>query len=197
MRGFAPSDHSISDVQSRQIRCRRPSPPRHSTRQRPPKGLPLPEDYALYKNLLHRYAERAGLVLWAYCLMPNHIHLICVPERPQSLASALGRTHADFAKHFNIVGRSCGHVWQGALLFVCSGSCSLLASHGLHGAKPGPVRLGCQCCRVSLVPCIRPHPACRRFSRSTRAGPSRLGATVRCSPADRSAVNFHRRGGVG
>jgi putative transposase len=31
---------------------------------------------------------------------------------------ALGRTHADFAKHFNIVGRSCGHVWQ-ARFFSC------------------------------------------------------------------------------
>lgn len=99
-----------------------------------------PEDYALYKNLLHRYAERAGLVLWAYCLMPNHIHLICVPERPQSLASALGRTHADFAKHFNIVGRSCGHVWQARYF-----SCALDRAHcwqAMAYTERNPVRSG-------------------------------------------------------
>jgi putative transposase len=88
-----------------------------------------PEDYALYEDLLQRYAKRSGLALWAYCLMPNHIHLICVPEHERSLATALGRTHADFAKHFNIVGRSCGHVWQ-ARFFSCP----------LDNLNPGTIR---------------------------------------------------------
>jgi putative transposase len=77
-----------------------------------------PADFALYKDLLMRYAERSGLGLWAYCLMPNHIHLVWVPTRKESLPSALGRTHADYAKHFNIAGRTCGHVWQ-ARYFSC------------------------------------------------------------------------------
>ena len=77
-----------------------------------------PADFALYKDLLMRYAERSGLVLWAYCLMPNHIHLVCVPMGKESLPSALGRTHADYAKHFNIARRTCGHVWQ-ARYFSC------------------------------------------------------------------------------
>jgi len=76
------------------------------------------EDYALYKDLLWRYAARSGLALWAYCLMPNHIHLICAPASGRSLAVALGRTNADYARHFNIMGRSCGHVWQ-ARYFSC------------------------------------------------------------------------------
>jgi len=50
--------------------------------------------------------------------MPNHTHLVCVPGRPDALARALGRTHADFARHFNISRRSCGHVWQ-ARFFSC------------------------------------------------------------------------------
>ena len=28
--------------------------------------------------------------VWAYCLMPNHVHLIAVPESPESLRRALG-----------------------------------------------------------------------------------------------------------
>jgi putative transposase len=76
------------------------------------------EDYALYKDLLWRYAAESGLALWAYCLMPNHVHLICAPESGRSLAAALGRTHADYARYFNISGRSCGHVWQ-ARFYSC------------------------------------------------------------------------------
>jgi hypothetical protein len=43
--------------------------------------------------------------------MPNHVHLIATPRRPDSMSVALGRTHADFARHFNLKRRACGHVW--------------------------------------------------------------------------------------
>ena len=76
------------------------------------------QDYRLYLDLLRIYAEDAQLRLWAYCLMPNHVHLIAVPEPADAMASALGRTHADFARHFNLRGRTCGHVWQ-ARFFSC------------------------------------------------------------------------------
>jgi putative transposase len=33
-------------------------------------------DYALYFDLLADGAERAGVEIWSYCLMPNHVHLI-------------------------------------------------------------------------------------------------------------------------
>ncbi|MGN6818081.1 MAG: hypothetical protein ACTHJR_05365 [Sphingomonas sp.] len=36
-------------------------------------------DYVLYRDLLAGAAHRAGAEIWAYCLMPNHIHVIVVP----------------------------------------------------------------------------------------------------------------------
>jgi putative transposase len=69
-------------------------------------------DHILYLDLLRGQSADAGLSLWAYCLMPNHVHLVAVPTRPTALAKTLGRTHADFARHFNLQRRSCGHVWQ-------------------------------------------------------------------------------------
>lgn len=75
-------------------------------------------DYRLYLDLLFQNAASAGLRLWAYCLMPNHVHLIAVPERQESMAGALSRTHANYARYFNLKGRSCGHVWQ-ARFFSC------------------------------------------------------------------------------
>ena len=69
-------------------------------------------DYGLYFDLLRERAATGGLRVLAYCLMPNHVHLIAVPERERSMAVVLGRTHADFARHFNLRKRACGHVWQ-------------------------------------------------------------------------------------
>ncbi|HWE52271.1 MAG TPA: transposase [Bryobacteraceae bacterium] len=75
-------------------------------------------DYQLYLDLLVRSAAQARLRLHAYCCMPNHTHLIATPERPDSMPKALSRTHADFARHFNLQGRASGHVWQ-ARYFSC------------------------------------------------------------------------------
>jgi len=76
------------------------------------------QDYQLYLDLLRVYAEDAQLQMWAYCLMSNHVHLIAVPQRPDAMSSTLRRTHADFARHFNLRNRTCGHVWQ-ARFFSC------------------------------------------------------------------------------
>ena len=35
-------------------------------------------DYQLYRQLIAA-AGRAGAEIWAYCLMPNHVHLIVTP----------------------------------------------------------------------------------------------------------------------
>ena len=75
-------------------------------------------DYRLYIDLLRRHSERHGLDIWAYCLMPNHVHLIALPRRPASMPRALGRTHAEYARYFNLTRQSCGHVWQ-ARYFSC------------------------------------------------------------------------------
>jgi putative transposase len=69
-------------------------------------------DYRLYLDLLRTHCVQAGLLIWAYCLMPNHIHLIAVPQRLTALAQALGRTNAGFARYYNLTKGSCGHVWQ-------------------------------------------------------------------------------------
>jgi hypothetical protein len=36
-------------------------------------------DYTHYLECIARYAPQCELEIWAYCLMPNHVHLICVP----------------------------------------------------------------------------------------------------------------------
>ncbi len=32
-------------------------------------------DYALYRDLLGQHCRTAGVAVWVWCLMPNHVHL--------------------------------------------------------------------------------------------------------------------------
>ena len=47
-------------------------------------------DRVAYLRLLKENSERAGLRILAYCLMPNHIHLIAVPGEEESLGGRCG-----------------------------------------------------------------------------------------------------------
>jgi REP-associated tyrosine transposase len=38
------------------------------------------DDYALYRDLLAENCCVARVEVWAWCLMPNHMHLILVPS---------------------------------------------------------------------------------------------------------------------
>jgi putative transposase len=39
--------------------------------------------------------------IWAYCLMPNHVHLIAVPRIDEGLARAIGEAHRRYANYIN------------------------------------------------------------------------------------------------
>src|SRR4051794_4227154 len=54
-------------------------------------------DYALYRDLLADNCRAAGVEVWAWCLMPNHVHLILVPSDTDGLRRALARVHRSYA----------------------------------------------------------------------------------------------------
>ena len=49
----------------------------------------------------------------AYCLMPNHVHLIVVPESEESLAKGIGEAHRRYTRHINFKKSWKGYLWQG------------------------------------------------------------------------------------
>ena len=57
--------------------------------------------------------RRASVECWAYCLMPNHVHLILVPATADGLASAIGETHRQYTGFVNASQRWTGHLFQG------------------------------------------------------------------------------------
>jgi putative transposase len=71
------------------------------------------DDYRYYLDLLSRWSEKSGLSVWAYCLMPNHVHLILVPETEISLACGIGELHRRYTRMVNFREKWRGYLWQG------------------------------------------------------------------------------------
>lgn len=71
------------------------------------------EDYKVYLSLMSEWCKEFKVEIWAYCLMPNHVHLIAVPESEESLRSAIGEAHRRYTRRINFREGWRGHLWQG------------------------------------------------------------------------------------
>jgi putative transposase len=73
------------------------------------------EDYRAFEHVLEEAQARLPTRLFAYCLMPNHWHMVLWPEQPEQLSRFLGwltLTHAQrWHAHYHNVGT--GHLYQG------------------------------------------------------------------------------------
>ena len=70
------------------------------------------EDYRAYLSLLTEAKDECGVAVWAYCLMPNHVHLVVVPEQKDSLAKLFRFVHRYYARRINLRENWSGHLWQ-------------------------------------------------------------------------------------
>lgn len=70
-------------------------------------------DYQTYIELMSEWTKRCGLEIWAYCLMPNHVHLMAVPQGEDDLRRAIGEAHRRYTRHINFRENWRGHLWQG------------------------------------------------------------------------------------
>lgn len=99
-----------------------------------------PDDFAAYREILSRRCQRHGVAIWAYCLLPNHVHLIAAPEAARSLAFALGESHREYAVRIHRRESWSGHLWQQRFY-----SCPLDQRHlvaALRYVLQNPVRAG-------------------------------------------------------
>lgn len=70
------------------------------------------EDYETYIKLMASACKAVGTEVWAYCLMPNHVHLVMVPKNEDGLRAALGEAHRRYTRHINFREKWRGHLWQ-------------------------------------------------------------------------------------
>ena len=99
------------------------------------------EDYLFYRGLLGRECRAAEVEVWAWCLMPNHVHLILVPADPDGLRRALARVHrapmpGEFTRGWNVAatsGRAVSARWRWMRRIWrqrCAMSCSIPCGPG-------------------------------------------------------------------
>ena len=92
-----------------------PDAPHHVTQRgnRRQKLFTQPGDYALYRDLLAEQCKANGVACWAYCLLPNHVHLILTPKTLDGLSRAVGEAHRRYTAFVNARARVTGHLFQG------------------------------------------------------------------------------------
>mgnify|MGYP001235876455 CR=1 FL=1 len=69
-------------------------------------------DFHLYKTLLSETCNKYDVNIWAYCLMPNHVHLIAIPSNESGLSKVIGITHKRYADLINKRMDWRGHLWE-------------------------------------------------------------------------------------
>jgi putative transposase len=98
-------------------------------------------DYALYLDLLADAAGRAGVEIWAYCLMPNHVHLVAVPSDQDGLRRCFRYVHRHYTGYINARMRVTGHLWQGRFSSVAMDEPHLMAALRYVALNPVRARL--------------------------------------------------------
>lgn len=88
------------------------------------------DDYRLYLGLLAEQARAAGVAVWAWCLMPNHVHLMLTPPTPQALRAALAEAHRRYSRTVNLREGWRGYLWQGRFA-----SCPMDEAHMMAAAR--------------------------------------------------------------
>ncbi len=91
-----------------------PGAPHHVT-QRGNRREPIffePGDQTIYLRILSAQARRRDVGIWAYCLMPNHVHLILTPRDETGLASTVGEAHRRYTSFINGRAGWTGHLFQ-------------------------------------------------------------------------------------
>ncbi len=98
-------------------------------------------DQDIYCDLLAEQMRKANVDVWAYCLMPNHVHLIVCPHSEDGLAQALGAAHRRWANFINARGRWRGHLFDGRFASVVMDEDHLLAAVRYVALNPVRARL--------------------------------------------------------
>ena len=98
------------------------------------------DDYEAYRTLLAEGCRAAGVEVWGYCLMPNHVHLILTPSDAGGLRAALAEAHRRYSRRINVRQGWRGYLWQGRFASVPMDEGHLLAC--ARYVELNPVRAG-------------------------------------------------------
>ena len=98
------------------------------------------DDKVAYLKILKEQSQKFRVLIWAYCLMDNHVHFVAVPQGEEGLANTFGQAHRHYTRLVNFREGWRGYLWQGRF------SSYVLDENYLYGAvryiENNPVRAG-------------------------------------------------------
>lgn len=97
-------------------------------------------DHGRYLGMVAEAARACGTAIWAYCLMPNHVHMVVVPRDGDGLRALFADAHRRYTRFINWRHGWTGHLWQGRF-----GSVAMDEDHlatALRYVALNPVRAG-------------------------------------------------------
>jgi putative transposase len=97
-------------------------------------------DYRLYLRLLGERCRMQATEVWAYCLMPNHVHLVMVPRHTDGLHLTIAESHRRYTRHINLREGWRGYLWQGRFASFPMDERHLIAA--VRYVELNPVRAG-------------------------------------------------------
>ncbi len=71
------------------------------------------EDYLTYLALLRRFKQKYKFRIYAWCLMPNHVHILGEIENYLALSKFMHDLNRTYTSYFNNNHKKVGHLWQG------------------------------------------------------------------------------------
>jgi len=101
-------------------------------------------DYDAYIDLMAKWCDHYGIDVWAYCLMPNHVHLIAVPQTQDAIRLAIGEAHRRYSRFINFREGWRGHLWQGRFASYVMDEPYLLACARYIENNPVRAKLVCK-----------------------------------------------------
>jgi putative transposase len=70
------------------------------------------EDHEKYLSLLEHYSKEKEAVILAYCLMPNHVHLLIRPLEEETLSKMMQGITLCYTQYFNRKNSRTGRLWE-------------------------------------------------------------------------------------
>ena len=74
------------------------------------------EDYKKYLDILRRAKKKYEILLYAYCLMPTHPHLLIESRIGRAISSFMHWINRGYTAYFNAKYEKVGHLWQGRFI---------------------------------------------------------------------------------
>jgi putative transposase len=99
-----------------------------------------PADREVYLGLTKQYATLHSVEVLGYCLMTNHVHLVLLPGRAESLARLMRQVQMRYSQYRHALERGSGHLWQSRYY-----SCPVAPEHlgaVMRYVELNPVRAG-------------------------------------------------------